>query len=140
LANKYNAARRPIDLEYYKKKWVLHKNILRSQINIVFQRRNTFINLSSENKLLATISAGTLGYIGREKGSPIVRQFLGEEIAAYAVKSHYRLVDINFVAKIGKFYRFVLKGLAQRGMLIRVLRIRQSHPHSVVRPRKLRRI
>jgi ribosomal protein S11 len=109
-------------------------------MNIKFQRRNTFINLAAKRRLVATLSSGQLGYTGRKKSSPFVREQMGTTMAKYAIKTNRRLVDIGFVSKIGRFYRFVMKGVARTRLLVRMLQLKKFHPHGYVRARKKRRL
>ncbi len=102
-------------------------------------RHNTFITFMIRKKIKAQISAGLLGYKGRKKGVPLVREALGIKLGKYILKRNYKVVDIIFVSKIGRFYRYAIKGLVKAGLIIRKLQIKHIHPHGYVRPRKARR-
>lgn len=110
-----------------------------SNINIVVKRRNTFINLSTRGKIFKSLSAGILGYTGRKKSAPIVRERIGRELASVAVKSSRNVVDLFLIKKKGRLYRNVIKGLACRGLYFRWIIIRHLHPHGHMRSRKKRR-
>lgn len=60
--------------------------------------------------MFGQISAGQLGYTGRKKASPYVREQLGHQFGDFARKNQHFFVDIIFFAKIGKIFRYILKG------------------------------
>jgi hypothetical protein len=110
-----------------------------SQINLIVKRRNTFINLSTKKKVFKALSAGILGYTGRKKSSPIVRERIGKELATIAVSTSRNYVDLYFIKNKGRFYKYVIKGLVLRGLYFRWLCIRHIHPHGYMRNKKKRR-
>lgn len=123
----------------YKFRGINLRNTRFSNINIVVKRRNTFINLTTRGKIFKSLSAGVLGYTGRKKSAPIVRERIGKELASIAVKSSRNVVDLFLIKKRGRFYRSVIKGLAFRGLYFRWIIIRHIHPHGYMRSRKKRR-
>ena len=129
--NKYN--------KYNKQRSRNLLNTKLSTINIVVKRRNTFINLSTRGKIFKSLSAGVLGYTGRKKSAPIVRERIAKELASVAVKFSRNVVDLFLIKKKGRLYRSVIKGLACRGLYFRWVIIRHIHSHGHMRSRKKRR-
>jgi len=121
------------------------------EIRIVFQRRNTFCNLSRpvryniktgqlQHHIIGTLSSGLLGYNGKKKSSPFVKEQIGEQLANFATQSNIRLCKIIFVKKIGRVYKQVLKGIARSQLWVKSLLVWHVHPHGAVRAPKKRRV
>lgn len=132
-------------LRLYKiRKHLAKQSILKQKIGILFikiRRHNTFLSLHSEStKYLKTkLSAGILGFKGRKKGAPLVREELGKQIAHYIRKTRYKIIDIIFKSKTGSMYRHVIRGLIKKKIGIRKITIKHTHPHGYIRQRKRRR-
>jgi ribosomal protein S11 len=92
------------------------------------------------SKILGKISAGILGYKGRKKGTPFVRERLGNELADFAKRLEITFCNVLFFAKIGKIFRFILTGMAKKKITIRRIRIKNHHAHGFLRKRKKRRV
>ena len=116
---------------------------------IKIRRHNTFLCLHNNPnnvrldlgkcRLKTTLSAGMLGFKGRKKGAPLVREALGKYMGRYILKMRYKIIDIFFKSKTGSMYRHIMKGLAKMRIGIRKIRIKHKHPHGYIRPKKRRR-
>jgi len=95
--------------------------------------------MTQSNKTLFTLSAGTLKFSGRKKGSPFARQSLATKFSRKLLQIHYHFVDINFVSKKSKFYRIIFKAFIKAKLIVRLIRIEKTHPHGSIRPKKAKR-
>jgi len=111
-----------------------------ANVHIKLRRRNAFLTCTSRRKrTLFTLSTGTFHYVGRKKATLFARERLARKVAQRLFKNHYRLVDIYFVSKMGRFYRAIVKAAISSGLIIRMLKIVRTHSHSWVRPKKAKR-
>jgi len=85
-----------------------HKLVRSGHIYIRLRRINTFLTMMTDRKKgIFTLSTGALKYNGRKKSSAFAREHVARKFAQKLLKKHYRFVDVHFVSKIGKFYRFI---------------------------------
>jgi ribosomal protein S11 len=116
------------------------------EIRITFKRRNTFLNLvspqtsKSPRKILGVLSAGMLGYTGRRKATPFVREQVGEQLGSFAVASNRKICSLIFAHKAGRIYKLVLRGLARTSLMVKTIKVWHVHPHGYVRAKKKRRV
>lgn len=101
---------------------------------------NTIVAISDPGgNVLAWSSAGSLGFRGSRKGTPFAAQQAAQRVAAAAVDSGMRVVEVR-VKGPGSGRESAIRALAAAGLEIRAIKDVTPVPHNGCRPPKKRRV
>lgn len=101
---------------------------------------NTIVAISDPvGNVLAWSSAGSLGFRGSRKGTPFAAQQAAQRVAAAAVDSGMRVVEVR-VKGPGSGRESAIRALAAAGLEIRAIKDVTPVPHNGCRPPKRRRV
>src|SRR3972149_1766585 len=100
---------------------------------------NTIVAISDPvGNILAWSSSGSLGFRGSRKGTPFAAQQAAQRVAAAAVDSGMRVVEVR-VKGPGSGRESAIRALAAAGLEIRAIKDVTPIPHNGCRPPKRRR-
>jgi len=134
---KYQRPKQKKKIRKYRKE---HPKVKRAKIFIKFRRINTFLTLHArKDKVSIALTTGALKFKGKSQGKPYARQTLGKIFALKARKEGYRLIDIYYVSKVGRLYRFIVKSFIKKKLVICTIRVRKIHSHGMLRTKKEKR-
>ena len=101
---------------------------------------NTIVAISDPvGNILAWSSSGSLGFRGSRKGTPFAAQQAAQRVAAAAVDSGMRVVEVR-VKGPGSGRESAIRALAAAGLEIRAIKDVTPVPHNGCRPPKKRRV
>lgn len=101
---------------------------------------NTIVTLTDpDGNVMATSSAGILGFKGSRKSTAFAAQRAGEEAARRAVDQGLRTVDV-YVKGPGSGREAAIRALAGAGIRVTSIRDVTPTPHNGCRPPKKRRV
>lgn len=110
----------------------------RAYVNASFN--NTIVTLTDpEGNVLATSSAGALGFKGSRKSTAFAAQRAGEEAARRAMDQGLRTVDV-LVKGPGSGREAAIRALGGAGLRVATIRDVTPVPHNGCRPPKKRRV
>ncbi|HXF43930.1 MAG TPA: 30S ribosomal protein S11 [Candidatus Paceibacterota bacterium] len=110
------------------------------RIYIQASYNNTFITVTDkEGKVIAWLSAGSLGFSGPKKSTPFAASKVAEAIIEKIKKSGPNTVEI-FVKGVGSGRDAALRSFAAGGLDIVSVKDVTPIPHNGPRPRKARRV
>ncbi len=101
---------------------------------------NTMVTVTDpQGKVVAWLSAGSLGFSGPKKATPFAASKVAEAIVEKVRRSGPVNVDV-FVNGVGRGRDSAVRSLAARGFNILSIRDVTPVPHNGPRPRKVRRV
>lgn len=101
---------------------------------------NTLVTLTDPNgNVVASGSAGTVGFKGSRKSTPFAAGQAAERIARKAMDNGMRQVDVH-VKGPGSGREAAIRSLESAGLTILSIRDATPMPHNGCRPRKRRRV
>ena len=119
---------------------VKSKRIDRGRVYIQSTYNNTLITIAdSRGNVLASASAGALGFKGPKKATPYAATKTVEALMEKIKKVGLRDVDV-FVKGIGSGREAAVRALATNGLNLFTIKDVTPVPHNGCRPRKVRRV
>jgi len=110
------------------------------RIYIFSSYNNTIISLTDKaGNLLASASAGRIGFKGARKATPFAASKVAETLSEAAKKIGIEKVEVK-VKGVGSGRESAIRSLAARGLDIISIKDVTSIPHNGCRPRKVRRV
>ena len=101
---------------------------------------NTIVTITDPNgEVVASASAGSVGFKGTRKSTPFAAQMAAEAAAKKALDMGMRRVNVH-VKGPGSGRETAIRSLQAAGLEIMVLRDATAIPHNGCRPRKKRRV
>ncbi len=92
-----------------------------------------------DNKVKYKSSGGVVKFKGPKRSSNLAREMVAKDVAMQATKRNFKVVDVLFRSNIGRIYFFIMKGLSQAKLIVRMLIKQKQHGHGYIRPKKERR-
>ena len=101
---------------------------------------NLIVSLTNkQGQVISWSSAGKMGFRGSKKNTPYAAQMAAQDAAKVAVDAGLRRVDV-YVKGPGAGRESAIRGLAQNGIEISMIRDVTPLPHNGCRPPKKRRV
>ncbi|NQW22141.1 MAG: 30S ribosomal protein S11 [SAR202 cluster bacterium] len=101
---------------------------------------NTLVSLTDpQGNVLATASAGTVGFKGSRKGTAFAAQRAAEQVARKGMDSGLRQIDV-LIKGPGAGREAAIRSLQGAGLFVTSIRDVTPIPHNGCRPRKRRRV
>jgi small subunit ribosomal protein S11 len=101
---------------------------------------NTLISITdSDGNVIASASAGTVGFKGSRKGTAFAAQRAAEQAARRGMDMGLRLIDI-FIRGPGAGREAAIRSLQGAGLMVTSIRDVTPIPHNGCRPPKRRRV
>jgi small subunit ribosomal protein S11 len=101
---------------------------------------NTLVSLTDpQGNVIATASAGTVGFKGSRKGTAFAAQRAAEQVARKGMDSGLRQIDI-FIKGPGAGREAAIRSLQGAGLFVTSIRDVTPIPHNGCRPPKRRRV
>jgi len=108
----------------------LSNSFSQGYLHIYSTYSNILLTLTNANGATLTwVSAGRCGFKGTRKSTPFAAQTTGEHIAQYCRKHKIKQVDI-FIRGFGHGREAAMRGLARRGINVRLIRELTCVPHN----------
>ena len=118
----------------------VRRNVPRAVVHVFASFNNTIVTFADPNgETLCWDSAGTIGFKGSRKSTPVAAQRAAERAAEKALKMGVREVDVR-VKGPGTGRESAIRSLQARGLKIRAIEDVTPLPHNGCRPRKRRRV
>ena len=116
------------------------RKIAKGLAHIQATYNNTILSITdNKGNLLASSSAGALGFKGTKKSTPFAASKVAEAVAEKAKK--IGLMELGVLVKgIGSGRESAIRTLANRGFIISFIKDVTPVPHNGPRPRKARRV
>jgi small subunit ribosomal protein S11 len=109
-----------------------------AHINATFN--NLIVSLTNkQGQVISWSSAGKMGFRGSKKNTPYAAQTAAQDAAKVAVDAGLKRVDV-YVKGPGAGRESAIRGLAQNGIEISMIRDVTPLPHNGCRPPKKRRV
>ncbi len=109
-----------------------------AHINATFN--NLIVSLTNkQGQVISWSSAGKMGFRGSKKNTPYAAQMAAQDAAKVAVDAGLKRVDV-FVKGPGAGRESAIRGLAQSGIEVSMIRDVTPLPHNGCRPPKKRRV
>jgi small subunit ribosomal protein S11 len=109
-----------------------------AHINATFN--NLIVSLTNkQGQVISWSSAGKMGFRGSKKNTPYAAQMAAQDAAKVAVDAGLKRVDV-YVKGPGAGRESAIRGLAQNGIEISMIRDVTPLPHNGCRPPKKRRV
>ena len=101
---------------------------------------NTLVSLTDpQGNVIATASAGTVGFKGSRKGTAFAAQRAAEQVARKGMDSGLRQIDV-FIKGPGAGREAAIRSLQGAGLFVTSIRDVTPIPHTGCRPPKRRRV
>ena len=101
---------------------------------------NTLVSLTDpQGNVIATASAGTVGFKGSRKGTAFAAQRAAEQVARTGMDSGLRQIDV-FIKGPGAGREAAIRSLQGAGLFVTSIRDVTPIPHNGCRPPKRRRV
>ncbi len=101
---------------------------------------NTLISITdSDGNVIASASAGTVGFKGSRKGTAFAAQRAAEQAARRGMDMGMRQIDV-FIRGPGAGREAAIRSIQGAGLLVTSIRDVTPIPHNGCRPRKRRRV
>ena len=101
---------------------------------------NTLVSLTDpQGNVIATASAGTVGFKGSRKGTAFAAQRAAEQVARKGMDSGLRQIDV-FIKGPGAGREAAIRSLQGAGLFVTSIRDVTPVPHNGCRPPKRRRV
>ena len=101
---------------------------------------NTLVSLTDpQGNVIATASAGTVGFKGSRKGTAFAAQRAAEQVARKGMDSGLRQIDV-FIKGPGAGREAAIRSLQGAGLFVTSIRDVTPIPHNGCRPQKRRRV
>ena len=101
---------------------------------------NTLVSLTDpQGNVIATASAGTVGFKGSRKGTAFAAQRAAEQVARKGMDSGLRQIDV-FIKGPGAGREAAIRSLQGAGLFVTSIRDVPPIPHNGCRPPKRRRV
>ena len=101
---------------------------------------NTLVSLTDpQGNVIATASAGTVGFKGSRKGTAFAAQRAAEQVARKGMDSGLRQIDV-FIKGPGAGREAAIRSLQGAGLVVTSIRDVTPIPHNGCRPPKRRRV
>ena len=101
---------------------------------------NTLVSLTDpQGNVIATASAGTVGFKGSRKGTAFAAQRAAEQVARKGIDSGLRQIDV-FIKGPGAGRAAAIRSLQGAGLFVTSIRDVTPIPHNGCRPPKRRRV
>ena len=101
---------------------------------------NTLVSLTDpQGNVIATASAGTVGFKGARKGTAFAAQRAAEQVARKGMDSGLRQIDV-FIKGPGAGREAAIRSLQGAGLFVTSIRDVTPIPHNGCRPPKRRRV
>ena len=101
---------------------------------------NTLVSLTDpQGNVIATASAGTVGFKGSRKGTAFAAQRAAEQVARKGMDSGLRQIDV-FIKGPGAGREAAIRSLQDAGLFVTSIRDVTPIPHNGCRPPKRRRV
>ena len=101
---------------------------------------NTLVSLTDpQGNVIATASAGTVGFKGSRKGTAFAAQRAAEQVARMGMDSGLRQIDV-FIKGPGAGREAAIRSLQGAGLFVTSIRDVTPIPHNGCRPPKRRRV
>ena len=101
---------------------------------------NTLVSLTDpQGNVIATASAGTVGFKGSRKGTAFAAQRAAEQVARKGMDSGLRQIDV-FIKGPGAGREAAIRALQGAGLFVTSIRDVTPIPHNGCRPPKRRRV
>jgi small subunit ribosomal protein S11 len=109
-----------------------------AHINATFN--NLIVSLTNkQGQVISWSSAGKMGFRGSKKNTPYAAQMAAQDAAKVAVDAGLKRVDV-YVKGPGAGRESAIRGLAQSGIEVSMIRDVTPLPHNGCRPPKKRRV
>ena len=109
-----------------------------AHINATFN--NLIVSLTNkQGQVISWSSAGKMGFRGSKKNTPYAAQMAAQDAAKVAVDAGLKRVDV-YVKGPGAGRESAIRGLAQNGIEVSMIRDVTPLPHNGCRPPKKRRV
>ena len=116
------------------------KNIAVGQAHIKSSFNNTIVSITDpQGNVIAWQSAGTVGFKGSRKSTPVAAQMAAEACAKAAQDHGMRKVAV-FVKGPGSGRETAIRSLQAAGLEVTSIQDKTPTPHNGCRPRKRRRV
>lgn len=116
------------------------KHIEKGQAHIHASFNNTIVTVTDlEGNTVSWSSGGKLGYKGSRKSTPFAAQQIAENAAKGAVDHGMRTVEV-YVKGAGAGRESAIRGLANAGLEVTLIKDVSPIPHNGCRPPKRRRL
>lgn len=116
------------------------KKVQKGVANINATYNNTIISIADQNgNVLAWSSAGSAGFKGTRKSTQFAASKMAEIVAEKAKKFGLEEISV-FVKGIGSGRESAIRGLANSGLSINLIRDITPMPHNGCKPKKARRV
>jgi small subunit ribosomal protein S11 len=116
------------------------KNILQGIVHIQSTFNNTIVAVSDmQGAVISWASAGTVGFKGTKKGTPLAAQMAAESAARKAMEHGLKRVDV-YVKGPGSGRETAIRSLQAVGLEVSMIKDVTPIPHNGCRPPKRRRV
>ena len=123
-------------MAYNRRKRKVKKNIPEAQAHIHSTYNNTVISITDVNgNVISWASAGTIGYKGSKKKTPVAAGQSAEAAAKVAMDSGVKKVEV-FVKGLGSGRENAIRSLQAAGLEITAINDETPVPHNGCRPPK----
>ena len=135
---KQQQATTPTPTKSAKKRVVKVESIGEAHINATFN--NLIVSLTNkQGQVISWSSAGKMGFKGSKKNTPYAAQMAASDAAKVALDAGLKRVDV-FVKGPGAGRESAIRGLAQNGIEVTMIKDITPLPHNGCRPPKKRRV
>ena len=118
----------------------IRRNVPRAVVHVLASFNNTIVTFTDPNgETLCWDSAGTIGFKGSRKSTPVAAQKAAERASEKALKMGVREVEVR-VKGPGSGRESAIRSIQSRGLKIRAIEDVTPLPHNGCRPRKRRRV
>jgi len=116
------------------------KNITQGIAHIKSTFNNTIVSITdTAGNVIASASAGTVGFKGTKKGTPFAAQMAAEAAARRAMEHGMKRVDV-YVKGPGSGRETAIRSLQAAGLEVSLIKDCTPVPHNGCRPPKRRRV
>jgi small subunit ribosomal protein S11 len=116
------------------------KNVARGIVHVKATFNNTLVTITGPTgEVIATGSAGTVGFKGTRKSTPFAAQRAAEQAASTAMRNGMREVEVR-VKGAGSGRESAVRALSNSGMRVLSIEDVTPLPHNGCRARKRRRV
>ena len=123
-----------------RKKRIQRKNIVKGQAHIQSTFNNTLVTLTDmDGNALSWSCAGSLGFRGSKKSTPIAAQMAAEEASKAAMEHGLKTVEV-YVKGPGSGREAAIRALEAAGLEVTMIKDITPIPHNGCRPPKRRRV
>ncbi|PKB72926.1 MAG: 30S ribosomal protein S11 [SAR202 cluster bacterium Io17-Chloro-G7] len=116
------------------------RNVPHGRVYIYSTFNNTLISITDpQGSVIASASAGTVGFKGSRKGTAFAAQRAGEQVARRGMDQGLRQVDV-MIKGPGAGREAAIRSLQGAGLVVTSIRDVTPIPHNGCRPPKRRRV